>query len=105
MAAPQGVPIKAGVIYKRSEIVRNWNERWGALYPGELLYWKSKDDCIKAKPPRGRIALSGRTEVVSQGYDDMVSRYMFELRGQSITAQFAGSGPMSGARRRSESGG
>ena len=88
MAAP--VPIKAGIIYKKSDIVRQWNERWGAAYPGEFLYWKSKEDCVKGKPPRGRIALSGKTAVVSQGYDAMVSRYMFELRGQSITAHFAG---------------
>ena len=87
--ATQPTAIKSGVLYKKSEVVKIWNERWAAVHPGELVYWKTKDDFLKGKPARGRIALSPSAEVVSQGSDALVSRYMFELRGQSISAQFA----------------
>lgn len=86
----QASPLKAGILFKKSEVVKQWNERWAAIYPGEIVYWKSRDDSLKGKAPRGRIALSESSEVIIQGSDAMVSRYKFELRGQTITAHFAG---------------
>ena len=90
MSGQQATALKAGLLFKRSEVVKQWNERWAAVFPGELLYWKTKDDCVKGKPARGRIALSSESVVISRGSDTMIARFMFELQGDTITSHFAG---------------
>jgi hypothetical protein len=82
-----GAPIKSGLVLKKSDHLKVWHDRFVAVYPGLLLYWASKENCITGKPHRGSVVLSPGVDIVSSGYT--MGRFMFDVVLPSSTLRFA----------------